>query len=97
MSAHTPGPWTQIDQLVVVQPPEHDYSTWIANASVGGESRATQIANARLIAAAPDLLAAGQAALQLMEQLNRGIGARDGTWQEVDLLRAAIAKATSTP
>jgi hypothetical protein len=53
---HTPGPWTQVDCLVVVLPPEHDYSTWIANVSVGGERRDTQIANARLIAAAPDLL-----------------------------------------
>lgn len=50
-------------------------------------------ANARLISAAPDLLDAAAAALQLLEQLNRGIGARDGAWYEVAGLRAAIAKA----
>ena len=56
MSAHTPGPWTQCDRIVVVCPPSHEYSTWIANASVGGNSAAEQLANTQLIAAAPELL-----------------------------------------
>jgi hypothetical protein len=58
MTAHTPGPWTAIDNLVVVTEDTHGYSTWLANLAVGGNSRIEQYSNARLMAAAPELLKA---------------------------------------
>ena len=56
MSTHTPGPWA-IDQ-------DRDHGRWSAIRSCSGDiadvaaHRSTTEANARLIAAAPDLLAA---------------------------------------
>ena len=59
MSAkHTPGPWRHLDQGQVV----NDTNTMIAFATNHGGDEAG-IANALLIAAAPDLLAACEIAL----------------------------------
>jgi len=56
-----------------------------------------EASNARLIAAAPELLAASQAALARL--LDPYLGEDDGERQneEIDMLAAAIAKATGSP
>ena len=66
---HTPGPWTyyltisdngpvpQV-QTVPVGPVGGAYATMICTLSQTGKKSGTQLANARLIAAAPELLAA---------------------------------------
>lgn len=90
---HTPGPWSVVN--------EHDEVTVIAGEHIShgfkvryeiardvGGHRGDEYANARLIAAAPDLLEAIQALLRKVEC---------GTALHCDLCdaaRAAIAKAT---
>ncbi len=91
MSAHTPGPW-QIDnnnchsgQVAVCHGDEEGYvEVWSENWSAG----ISQSANARLIAAAPDLLKALQG---LLASVQRGVC--DGSGMEQDAARVAIAKA----
>jgi hypothetical protein len=90
MAGFTPGPWwTEIDNVFAGAT---DNSVYVADcAPMGGpvDGRPEQIANARLIAAAPDLLAALQGLLTntLSNQ------APDGQ-EAVRAARAAIAKAT---
>jgi hypothetical protein len=93
---HTPGPWkhrngnTYFDKMGtlmtadLVVAPDH---TWLA-AVWQNDSVRTQEANARLIAAAPDLLAA------LMRLVDAG--APGETLQARGQARAAIAKALGT-
>lgn len=88
MKAHTPGPWRVDADRCEVQIGEHcrayqrhDGGIWIDELE----------ANARLIAAAPDMLAALHKALCL-------IGLRDewtfaGRHEATEVIRAAIAKA----
>lgn len=91
---HTPGPWTcDVDEAIggsiQVYPEGHFLEPWIADVKgehVGPQSREEIKANARLIIAAPDLLAILKAA------------AEDDTvqWHDGSLLKAAreaIAKA----
>jgi hypothetical protein len=54
-------------------------------------------ANARLIAAAPDLLAALEYAAAELESMNKTLGWKDGEWPSVTQARAAIAKAKDQP
>lgn len=105
--AHTPGPWE-----VVNNPPNEDGSTatsiygsdqYVADVYCGyagsrNMPNAEAAANARLIAAAPDLLVALE---QLVSDYERGIHVEFGgsPWlkeklEELDYARAAIAKAT---
>ena len=84
MSKHTPGPW-----VVRHVPERYNASTYCIDWSAHQEEVAEIVhgeANARLIAAAPDLLAAAKGLLGLAE--------RHG-WLHVavDAARAAIAKA----
>lgn len=88
---HTPGPWT------AERTPASAYWDWTVIAP-SGKGRVMQIgidtdnteADARLIAAAPDLLEALQA---IVARVNGGSSYRMGA--DVDgLARAAIAKAT---
>ncbi len=95
MTEHTPRPW-RAEQLsagyyriLAKQGPLN-----FAPAAVHGE------ANARLIAAAPDLLAAlkemlpyGEKHLGLLERTRGGKAAADSFRQDVEQARAAIAKA----
>lgn len=98
MSAHTPGPWTA-DKL-------QDQSAFnifmqgygSAGASVHHCSNATNCmgsleveANARLIAAAPELLAALQA---LADAVQTFTNATPADWSELAKANAAIAQAT---
>lgn len=90
---HTPGPWRVEDQRKAI-------SRWVIVTGEGGSvaecapagpwvSNETADANARLIAAAPDLLEAAKMALEMYRQLQPV-----GGWQAVhDFLHAAIAKA----
>lgn len=82
---HTPGPWVIHDTDVALEiHPSNDDDGLIVIADVyGGDTDAGQ-ANARLIKAAPDLLAMCKASLLAM----------DGQGQICVELRAAITKAT---
>lgn len=84
---HTPGPWLENGWYVI---------------SEGGDDvchvheamQTTRAANARLIASAPELLAALQVAVATIERLatvRNGFSSANGT---LDVARAAIAKAT---
>jgi hypothetical protein len=101
MSAHTPGPWAVEDpifqQLTIVEADKQTYE-WRFIASVdlvpyAEDDRPISVgeatANARLISAAPDLLAALQAV-----DLARHTDAGDDWQRATDLTDAAIAKAT---
>lgn len=103
---HTHGPWTFSVQeqfgevrFYVAQAEGapftasySDVSTLIAQ-TVSGERFRTQEANARLIAAAPELLDALRGLLALEEENIRGCDDID-VCAEVQFARAAIAKAT---
>ena len=105
MSKHTPGPWTCEDQSEViarVPTPGHagrmDTLTICRTMDVeiyyddrGGSTEA----NARLLCAAPDLLAACQQSLQELEVFFHGYHIDADKNPTVILLRAAIARATS--
>lgn len=98
MSKHTPGPW------IVGQPEDHPYMVqkmddeeyWfhsIADCEVGENMTEEEgKANARLIAAAPELLEALEDCLKFLEQENKRYY-RDGEWSEVTKAKSAIAKA----
>ena len=90
MSGHTPGPWVW-DSTVWDYDPKQD-APWLVTEVSGervlhGEIQCSSEANARLIAAAPDLLAALQ---RLMGETTTMQDAMDAANQA----RAAIAKAT---
>ena len=88
--SHTPGPWTvdsQNGQLWIVGDPRDNARTIVAQMMSANVTPATD-ANARLIAAAPDMLAALQWAMEHAEWSN---DIETGT----DPIRLAIAKATS--
>jgi len=88
MSAHTPGPWTAIET------PESSHHDWRIKATrlFIGVATDNSEADARLIAAAPELLAA-------LESLSYAFEARMGDWENADFHAvyrdaiAAIAKA----
>ncbi|MFN3376347.1 MAG: hypothetical protein ACK40S_07335 [Burkholderiaceae bacterium] len=86
MSKHTPGPWGHIiaDGYTVRHPQIYSDTGPVANATFLGENHVDQLnANARLIAAAPELLKALQ---MLLEFPNTG--------PATSAARIAIAKAT---
>lgn len=94
MAEHTPGPWhleVEADALHVYSPVEEVLH--FTDAGWDESTRATFEANARLIAAAPDLLAALEDALSCVAICpDHGVvpGARADRY---DAARAAIAKA----
>ena len=97
MSNHTPGPWrvehsTAKGYLYM----SYLYSDEHHIISVGGSSisKGENKANARLIAAAPDLLAACEAVWQSCDREGRIMLPSNGT--TITALRAAIAKAKGT-
>ena len=99
MSKHTPGPWTFDNEIGLIRTDTPPYGEWdVAKVNI---VRAEAKANARLIAAAPDLLEALESAWLWME--NQADGQSKGGHATFDLLmlreqrdiaRAAIAKAT---
>ena len=88
-AAPTPGPWTHhADNSIRVCNGAHDSSDGcrsIAEAEIIGVERSEAVANAKLIAAAPDLLEACEQALIVLEV--------HGIEQSTPYLRDAIAKA----
>ncbi len=92
MSKHTPGPWGCID----TSNHAHDYRLTKPDGStlplhVEANDHSEQRANARLIAAAPDLLKA----LQKFALKHRHTYGLDGAWdEEITMAEAAITKAT---
>lgn len=93
-STHTPGPWTLGDEdSPLLLSSDNAYVAQVLSRDEKGALRPSYAADAALIAAAPDLLAA----LKLLEQ--------EGDWQGTSwaipaaawrAARAAIAKATAT-
>lgn len=86
MTAHTPGPWT-------ANPEEGDYAS-ITTDDGREVAGAYSWANGRLIAAAPDLLAALEELVTRRERVARKQGGSlDGTDGRYVRARAAIARA----
>ncbi len=99
---HTPGPWTHESSESLRGDPEAQIPEWCDRVIAGGPAdeviamscgpvvRGTQLANARLIAAAPELLAAALAA----RAYDRAIAARGfaGDVKKVEGLPGAIAE-----
>ena len=98
MSKHTPGPWDRIiaDGYTVRHPQIYSDKGPVANATWLGDGRIDELnANARLIAAAPDMFEALQDALGDLEYLKN---APESAYARPDdetikAVRAAIAKA----
>lgn len=95
MSKHTPGPWAMPDSgkgRISKVGANGGWDGLIATADCGdyARSKSEGLANARLIAAAPELLEACQALIAYCDK-NPPMG--DSLWS-VQQMRAAIAKAT---
>ena len=92
MSAHTPGPW-EWDAKVWDYDPEQD-APWLVSADgtrvLSGQIQCASEANARLIAAAPDLLAV----LQELQESASYWSEYDVPLGIVDRINATIQKAT---
>ena len=94
MSEHTKGPWKVIihgneEYPYPLDIMSEDGSRWIAR-----DGTASSLENARLLAAAPDLL---EAAKEALHTLDVQASARSEVWASAvrEPLRAAIAKAES--
>ena len=101
---HTPGPWIEAahsthDIRICAGPPNDRYSVAVVEGRIFRGSpdpklaTSEGLANARLIAAAPDLLAACQAALRLYGSDAEGANGCASPEELAIDLRAAIAKA----
>lgn len=98
MSKHTPGPW-----FVNC----HEHYTKYVEARIGGgllqevaacgptEKQEQQEANARLIAAAPELLEALQHIEEYWNRDSNEQAMTDALWHIIETAQAAIAKATA--
>jgi hypothetical protein len=103
MSKHTPGPWATDEadhdapyQDIKIKAGKHRTvcTVWIDDAPVR-DFNAEQAANARLIAAAPDLLEALTKLLDMHERCDAGFAPHvELRFAIRDMARAAIAKAT---
>jgi len=101
---HTPGPWNLEESIHAHRGhyvgKDGDLCQRFPWEPFNEESRAMALANARLIAAAPDLLAALKMSLSVFDKQRELL--RDGCKdipcprdEALDILRAAIAKATA--
>lgn len=88
MSNHTPGPWAFVDKRDIVSLHTHAKSSGPLVAVVDDNDDRFTEADARLIAAAPELLAACESALRDCRELKGGPVGRT-----VVALEEAIAKA----
>ena len=91
MSKHTLGPWTvrlaSHSGSYYVEAPSPTAAKWLVS-EVSGRGRQTNLANAHLIAAAPDLYAVAKEMREACAYIDSGIS------QEMrDRINAAIAKA----
>jgi hypothetical protein len=95
MSKHTPGPW-EVDR-------DDSQKVWVKSKAEGWDEEWVALsfsgragANARLIAAAPDLLEALKAAKEVVDVAEHMTSCRsddDFVWGAQKLINAAIAKA----
>jgi hypothetical protein len=92
MTKYTPGPWEFDDKHSSGFPLLCLYAADNRNPFHGSRSDDEQNANARLIAAAPELLEALRAITDQLERIGDTRYDKDG--QYIDAARAAIAKAT---
>lgn len=92
MSRHTPGPWTARKRVVLGPTQEDGRAVIIALARGRNDdgTRSEDVPNARLMAAAPDLLAASKKALNVLRVLAPTEPDADAP---IEGLREAIAKA----
>ena len=88
--AHTPGPWHVDSKRGIAAAPDPHF--WLAEVYSGGVGVKVADANGRLIAAAPELLAALQD-LSDAVATDRAADTIPGLYQYVIKARAAIAKA----
>ncbi len=99
MATHTPGPWKVTlkgDVAYRSTYEDQSYGMWVELANVYGENVEP---DARLIAAAPDLLKALQMAEKKLLELEHMVGGGDDEISvegEILTARAAIARATGT-
>lgn len=103
IAAHTPGPWQQIDDAAhygksyaatVWGPAGPGYGLVADCRRCGDGGELERIANARLIAAAPELLAALKSVLPILEAVKFTVGLKGNQLKRMSAARAAIAKAT---
>ena len=97
---HTPGPWKTGCRMTRVEVLPAGWNAPMCIADCGTkyspESEEEKCANARLIAAAPELLEACKIALQAINECDMEVGLFNATEQEItDKLYAAIAQAKS--
>ena len=94
---HTPGPWTirqsYSSERIIVKAPQPTNRVLAGFGSEDEPLDDTDVANARLIAAAPELLQAAMQAESLIPHLC-DLDSSEATAAVVEQLRAAIAKAT---
>lgn len=97
MSAHTPGPWHVCDMITNAAHVASKSGFVIAAVGGNGAYERAQPANARLIAAAPDMLAALEAILPFVppEHAKMSMVGSLAHLQAANDVRAAIAKATN--
>ena len=104
MNAHTPGPWNYSTSqegwsFDIYQAEDAAYTKESSDVatlfvrSVQCDPKETQEANARLIAAAPDLLEASALAFHLLNSV-AFVSVTGDTEELLQMLQAAIAKAT---
>lgn len=92
ITAHTPGPWV-VDNFIVSAGQRRGRDIAITS---GFNGVATDLANARLIAAAPELLEALEALLYSAEAMHEDCASHDGITAEpssFERARTAIRKA----
>lgn len=99
MSKHTPGPWRATGRHVMADETEDRLGMTVL---IQGGNRDDNLANLRLIATAPDLLAAIEAAIEcgmvpVSSAKDGGAAKHSIQVQVADQLRAAVAKATGRP
>lgn len=101
---HTPGPWKAIDDTETVAGPESGFCPYAGCGCCGSpylraDAEEQQLADARLIAAAPELLTALKAAEGVLaDELEARVAVGIAEYEAevrgpLDLVRAAIAKA----
>jgi hypothetical protein len=94
---HTPGPWTLTkERALVVDGQALEHQAYMVSSAPGCTIVAAVVAtksaaNARLIAAAPELLEA----LRAIEWTAGGANDKHNAFQIINIARAAIAKATA--
>lgn len=91
---HTPGPWAfDIDRFEVVT--GDDVSARIATVDADNAMHETALADLKLIAAAPDMLAALRSAELAVEELCQGQDNANQCWVVLREIRDAIQLATT--